>query len=454
MQGPLSAGAGAPPVGPRSSTIAGNLFFAAVFILCCFPNINAFPFLTNVNNQPIAAILIIFYFMFNFKALLQNKFSGYLLVLLLILFVYALLSAFAIWRFNYEPRFFVVMTIGFSYLVGPLIMIYLHGNYHRLGERLLQFVVGFQVLVVLVQRSGISPLQNAMDVLLGSVLIRFSSEVLTTLDRGAVGTYVEPSHLGRYAIIYFLATIFIYRNRKTLSVRKYLLLAASLFLLVASQSISAVAITALGIGLLFLKSLMLFRLGTILQAAVIGITIGLIVLFAGENSRFAVIPEKLAFLAFIVETTEQFEVLDLQNFGGIRLVNMVIGYKALAEFPFGQGIGSSNWTMLDTAYQVGVPLLETNLYQEIEKGNTDVEGVRKPQGIGAQYAYDFGWLGIVCIFFLAGPLLLHFLSIRTVSILVVTPLLGLFMILFYTTTTFPVPWMMVALVGWDQKRIN
>ncbi|MCG8622509.1 MAG: hypothetical protein MJE68_11015, partial [Proteobacteria bacterium] len=338
---------------------------------------------------------------------------------------------------------------AFAYLVGPLLMVYFHRKYVLISYRLLHFTIGFQLVIVLVQYSGLGFLQSWLAVILDPLFIGYKPSALTELGRGVSGSFVEPSHLSRYAILYMVLSLYLFNRSPVGKVHKYTLIFLALSLLIASQAITGILVLLIIGGLFLFKSLIARKIKPSFQILLLGSVLIIGVLAAESGSRFSAIGEKFEIL---VNFEDDFSVLDLENFGGIRLVNTVIGLKSITIYPFGQGIGSAPHTILDTSYQLNIPLLETNLYRRIQSGDTESKGSIKPQGIGAQYIYDFGIFGLICACLLAVPIIRSFFKSRNTDVVSVAPLAGLLLVLFYSTTTFPMPWLLMALIFQPDKR--
>jgi hypothetical protein len=431
---------------------AMRLLTGFIFILVCIPNINFFFFLKGVNTQPVSALVIALYYVLNTRKLFASKFANFFFYLLLLilshLFILFSLSVLGSGQrggpgfYTYELSMINGVLTFIAYLIGPLILLYFSQNFRYLSARVLQFSVLIQVVVVVIQFSGVSFLQNSLAAVLDPVLINYNPTVLTDIGRGASGTYVEPSHLARYAILFIVLSTLLNRTGALSKPQMVVLIGLSTFLLLASQAITGIGIFALfGIAVV-VKSLLQGKFSPFLSAAIIGSLILGALSLSTENTRLHSIYAKVDQVRRVVDHAT---VLDLQILGGIRMINTVIGYKAITKFPFGQGLGSYLTTMYNTAYLVNVRLEDTNLYRSIRAGKQSRMLVTKPQGVGSQYSYDFGILGIIAIIFLIIPVLKHFLfERRSAGLLGVAPAVGLVLILFLSTTTLPMPWLLVA----------
>ena len=425
-----------------------------LFVL--FPNINFFPFL-NSNNQPVAFIIVIVAWLLGLSY--KIRINGYTIFLLAVIALTAFHAVFSLSLmgvfptrtypypgfYNFPINAFSTALTFISYLVGPIIFIYMLYNIKKISLWVILFFILVQLGFGVLQYFGFDAIRESMQSLFSGILIGFSSGKFE-FGRGIAGTFPEPSHLGRYLLVItglLLCHWHQNRNHRKLILAGFI---GVLCLMALNQSLTVVAIFALWAGLQLVLSLLSRRFLHVSWALVICLLFLLVLFLVPETSRIYIIFEKFQLLKFIID---DFELIDLQIFGGIRFINMTIGYLSAFHFPLGQGIGSYLYTLPQTANLVGVDIWSTNYYQE----HVAVVGISniltKPNGYGAQLAYDFGIPGILLLLCLAYAVIAA--AVKNIKYQLMfwgLPLVGLMLIAFYTTTTFPAPWILLALIGY------
>jgi hypothetical protein len=205
----------------------------------------------------------------------------------------------------------------------------------------------------------------------------------------------------------------------------------------------------------FLQLGMLFCSGRLLRgvAATIGLAflVFLVALVPESNRIGSAIPK----VASVYEALPNLTILDLQIFGGFRPVGMVTGYLSISVFPFGQGLGSYLHNFPETARLLGIDVFGTGYYRHVvaEIGREHI--ITKPNGYGAQLAYDMGIIGLLLLISFSIFVIRCALSnLRNGGLNWGLPIIGLFLVLFYTTTTFPVPWILLAFMAFYSRALG
>jgi len=424
-----------------------------VFVFALFPNVALFPFI-QANNQPVAALIIIGSWAFLSTGRVPvNRMVSFFYVLLGLLGIYgfltlALSSGMAD---NREPGFVnysappaeVVLTFV-SYLIGPIIFLFLLYNFRRVRPGAIKAFIVVQFSVCLGQMFASGFIGPLFDATLGTFFVGFSSQRYT-LGRGVAGTFPEPSHLGRYVVV-ALGLLFIYRHRKQITEGEFKLYSVlTVGLLLMNQSLTGLVILlAWLIGQLVLHwaSGNVVRGGALTTLLMLGIAA---VMLAPETARWSTVGDKVSALAAV---SADLNPLDLQILGGIRLIHMLVGYGSILIFPFGQGLGSYLHNLPETAVRLGIDIQQASFYRNVVADVGLENVITKPNGYGAQLAYDMGILGLI-------PVIMLTVAILRVSTRALPygaswwtlPIIGLVLVLFYTTTTLPVPWILLAFIA-------
>lgn len=428
-------------------------FPTLVFVFALFPNVALFPFI-QANNQPVAALIIIGSWAFLSTGRVPvNRMVSFFYVLLGLLAVYgfltlALSSGVAD---NREPGFVnyaaspmeVVLTFV-SYLVGPVIFLFLLYNFRQVRPGAIKAFIILQLAVCVGQMFASGIVGPLFDATMGDLFVGFSSQRYT-LGRGVAGTFPEPSHLGRYVVV-ALGLLLVYRRRSQITEKEFRYYGlATVGLVMMNQSLTGLVILlAWVLGQLVLQwtSGNVVRGGVLTTLMIAGIT-G--VLLAPETVRWGSVADKVSEL---VAVSGDMNPLDLQIIGGIRLIHMLVGYGSMFLFPLGQGMGSYLHTLPETAIRLGIDIEQARFYRSIVADVGLENVITKPNGYGAQLAYDMGILGLIPVFMLGIAIVR--VSVRALPYRAswwTLPLIGLVLVLFYTPTTLPVPWILLALIA-------
>jgi hypothetical protein len=443
---------------PRRADL-GSVAFRSIpsliFGLTLFPNVAFFPFIPT-NNQPVAAIAIMaFWLVFRRAKISLNRFTSPIVILIVLLTIYAVFTA--VLRPEGAPRgasapgfityFASYREVGltyFSYLIGPTIFLYLLYNFRQVSPRVVEAFLIFQGAICLLQTFGNGALRQLLASGIGWMFIGFSSEPFA-FGRGVAGTFPEPSHLGRYLIV--LAALLLYFRSSGQISRRRLVQFLSLIgaLVIMNQSLTFLTLLLVWLSLQAVAAALTGRFKQA-GAIVFGLLLaGQIMASLPATSRLSTLPVKMTELS---GRSTDFEVLDLQLLGGIRLIHMLVGYRAVTLFPAGQGLGSYLHNLPETAGLLGINIYEAHFYRHVvsEVGRDGV--ITKPNGYAAQLTYDMGVFGLAAIALLIFTILSEAAqSFRSREHIWPVPLLGVFLLMFYTTTSFPVPWIMLAFVN-------
>ena len=411
-----------------------------VFGLALVPHIE-FVAKEGSDMQPIAALLAMGWIgITSYKhPKVRKHFPALLLLLIsLTLFVYYLLSFFG-------ARDVLGNTIAFgSYLVGPVLLVFFYTRVGLISPGLLSASIFFILGIALVQVSGISGLQAAVEAVFSPVLSRFTG-VQWEGARGAPSIYSEPSHAARYIFLLSGFTLALWYVGR-LSIRRTRLLLVALVFSALLVKAGTFVLLALMLGLGALIASFRPRLRLILPALVAVILLGLGIVFAAtvspEASRVGEISAKLL---QVPDQIGQVDIYYLENFGGPRFVTVIVAYASVTLHPFGQGLASYFETFGATALALGVDLERLWYF-----GVNSVDS--KPNAYAAQLAYDTGVFGVV----IGGVILVYSIlwtrkHYTREAIWTLFPFVGAMQILIASLTTIPVPWMLLSLTGLARK---
>jgi hypothetical protein len=314
------------------------------------------------------------------------------------------------------------------YLSGPLTFYYFlrfsGQDGWRFFEKTLNIGIGFAFVSVAEEFFIDSAIIEKAQSLIFTRPYDFDTGLMREGGRGVAGFMQEPSHTGRlYVCLLYMLVICRCRGASL-----WLWLTLPFLLMNRSASTFMLALP--------LVFALLYRRSKVLLVAAAALSVVVLPLFLGLEYRFVDSVERLMLGMQELSSGEGATVSVMGLMGGRRLIQTVIGYHSMFEFPMGHGVASSLDSFYQAAAAMGYDLTQWFWYRDVAQGV-------KPSSYMSQISYDYGVFAIPLIFAFfsfSGKFKLSRDPIRRVCFA-----MGVFQILLASTTTIPWPWVMMAL---------
>jgi hypothetical protein len=251
--------------------------------------------------------------------------------------------------------------------------------------------------------------------------------------RGVMLFSTEPSRAA-YEIIFIYATFRLSKIINGTLINIVMDILFSLYLLLIIKS-------AVGFSILLLYFVIIYRLKLIF---VLFLAIPLLISFFVDNRAISVLFQ-------ILSSTSLDEVHKLiVNASGFRLVSVISAYYYGLSNLFGGGVGA--WAISSINSMIAAGFSANELHYFISEANAEFIGVR-PTSYAANFALDFGLIGIFSLAYLILPYIKRAWSCgREIKPIVI---IFLFSLLFYGEVGNPIPWLCFALsIRYLEDKIN
>ena len=331
----------------------------------------------------------------------------------------------------------VLTYIGF--IVPIIIFMFMYGNMHLVRIRIFEILLFAWTLLSICQYW----FNNFLDILgvtgmLKVFIGRYTSEALSSFNRGVVAFTPEPSYSAHVITLFICMTIYYY-NRCRLSLFKlsfYFISFCILFITNRSGTLGMNIILLIGI---YLASSM-----SIKKLVFSGILVALFALVIDPNFRSWLVVKEVG-NQIMSQGFSYANVLGaLTSLGSSREFSVSVAYtSAFSGNLFGYGLGSWSTEFINVMYEHNFdPSLVSRFGRE---GLWNL----KPYSYVGVIAFDLGLLGVILFtLFLSSYLRSwRFLSVQGKTIVI----FSLFMIYFHTLMSLPIYWL-TLLIGLELKK--
>lgn len=414
-----------------------NLFF----LFALLPFISPIPYSSDV--QPLAFILgalLIFNATIKDKIIL-TKIDIYLFVLAIISYIYI----------NYQSEYLyengvasannsLRRQVGLTFVL--IIYLATKNFIHALDFRILYFVIYIQTFFTILN-IYFANIYNAIV----SNFIRVIKIDFTTYEgyRGASGLTIEPAYLAGSAVAYLIIASYFWKKKKISNLVYLMAIIPCIFLIFVSKS-------ALGVILLFLVSFYIF-LEIIDLKKLILVLFSILSLYIFSpyinytDIKYSNLIEENRGMRLLQKATDEgFSKIIRDKSFVDKFTPIYVGYLSLKENPIGNGIGSYPLAVIDNQEIIKKDLNAcTRLDVMYDRSVIPTCVTKAPSAFGL-YTTEFGFL---FIFFL---ITLFFKQNNNFILSTFIKGIGLLFILTAFSITFPLIWIILALLSADDDR--
>lgn len=421
-----------------------KLLVNIVFLLCFFPFFKLLPFVRS-EIQPYAGIFAIVLLLF--WRVKKDNISFLSVLLVMIICVYGCFSVFR------GIAFVQVLLLATGYMFPVFIFLVLKDNFHYLSKKILFVSIILYAFVGILQQFR---LLVWTEPFMSLVISHFKGGPFGG-GRGVLFLASEPSYAAVIIFFMFATAVFFYHTHKITKKELFFLFTVIFIMLLINKSASGVILFLLY--LLFYYSAILFY-GSAFKKTLFFFMMFLFVIllplvtniFVQYTSSARYIYILSIVLKNIGNIPNLFSLETLSMIGGKRFLTVIVGYMSIADF-YGLGHGVSSY-LFDFSRLRSLFSMEFYGFSTMQDYERIAE-VFKPDSYGAQIAMDTGIIGLLILFVFLFVVWQNRIKIKSSIVsksVFAFYLVALYMILFNSSTSLPVPWVIFAYVYYFKKN--